>query len=481
MGTLSCDLLLTGGTLVLPDGCHAADLAITDGRISAVLPSGATASTRAAAVMDVGGLHVLPGAIDTHVHTRYPGIDAREDFASGTAAAALGGITTLFEMPISRLPANSGASLTRRAELMAPHAYIDYALYGGAGHENLNDIASQAEAGAIAFKTFLQPPPPTRLDEFFGLWCTDEAALVDVMRAVGRTGLRHAFHCEHAGMAAAFTRQVEASGHTTGRAHALSRPSVVEEVSAAMVLALAGALGTRVQVVHVSSPRTLRLVADARARGVDATAETCPPYLYFTDEALDRLGAFAKCNPPLRSDADRLGMWQGVAAGLVACIGTDHSPFLDDEKARGHDPISSAPPGLCGLEVLVPLMLTGVHDRRITLPEAARLLSSGAAELFHLSTKGRIAPSADADFTIVDMAASWTYDHKQAATQSRGNMRIYDGLTMHGRVIHTVVRGAVVVRDGALTGAPGHGRFVRPDRPATPASASHSSQDSSHV
>jgi len=473
MASLHCALLLTGGTVVTAEGCHAADVAVRDGRTVALLPSGSAGATATAdTVLAVPGLHVLPGVIDTHVHTRYPGIDAREDFASGTAAAALGGITTLFEMPIARLPANSGASLSQRAALMAPQAYIDYALYGGAGHENLSAIASQAEAGAVAFKTFLQPPPPTRLDEFRGLWCTDEALLVDVMRAVGRTGLRHAFHCEHAGMAASFTRQVEASGHTTGRAHALSRPALVEEVSAAMVLALAGALGTKVQVVHVSSPRTLQLVAGARARGIDATAETCPPYLFFTDDALDRFGAFAKCNPPLRSDAERLGMWQGVSAGLVACIGTDHSPFLDDEKQRGHDPISSAPPGLCGLEVLVPLMLTGVHERRITLPEVARLLSSGAAELFHLGAKGRITPGADADFTIVDTEASWTYDHRQAATRSRGNMRIYDGLTMHGRVVHTVVRGAIVVRDGALAGLPGHGRFVRPDTSLSMASSS---------
>jgi len=460
------DLLLTGGTVVLPDGCRAADVAVRNGRIEALLPPGNDAS--AAAICTIGGLHVLPGVIDTHVHTRYPGIDAREDFASGTAAAALGGITTLFEMPISRLPANSGESLARRAAMMRPQAYIDYALYGGAGHQNLGDIASQAEAGAIAFKTFLQPPPPARLAEFFGLWCTDEALLVDVMRAVGRTGLRHAFHCEHAGMAAAFTHQVEGAGHTTGRAHALSRPSIVEEVSAAMVLAMAGALGTKVQVVHVSSPRTLQLVAAARAHGVDATAETCPPYLFFTDEALDRLGAFAKCNPPLRSDADRLGMWQGVAAGLVACIGTDHSPFLDEEKARGHDPISSAPPGLCGLEVLVPLILTGVHERRITLPQAAHLLSTGAADLFHLPQKGRLVPGADADFTVVDIGAPWIYDHRQAATRSAGNMRIYDGLQLRGRVIHTVVRGAMVVCNGRLTGRAGHGRFVRPASPFMP-------------
>jgi dihydropyrimidinase/allantoinase len=203
-------------------------------------------------------------------------------------------------------------------------------------------------------------------------------------------------------------------------------------------------------------------VRDARARGVDATAETCPPYLFYTDEALDRLGPFAKCNPPLRTAQDVETMWEGVRAGLVACIGTDHSPFLGEEKERGRDPIFAAPPGLCGLEVMVPLMLTAVHQGRLRLPEVARLCSEGAAELFRLPGKGRLAVGADADLTIVDLHAAWTYDSRQAITRSRDNMRIYDGTRLRGRVVHTLVRGVPVCRDGEVVGAPGHGRFVRP-------------------
>lgn len=458
------DLLITGATLITGAGVGRATLGLRDGRIEAVLDE--AARPPAAETLDARGLHVLPGVIDTHVHTRYPGVDAREDFASGTAAAALGGITTLFEMPISTLPVHSADALTARAARMQPQAHIDYALYGGAGHENLDDIAGQAEAGAVAFKTFLQAPPPTRLAEFFGLWCTDESRLPDVMRAVAATGLRHAFHCEHAPTVAAFTHRTEAAGRTTGRAHAESRPVVAEELSVAMVLALAEALGARVQVVHCSSPQALARVTEARLRGVDATAETCPPYLFFTDEALDRLGPFAKCNPPLRGPQEVDGLWAALRAGHVACLGTDHSPFLEEEKARGADPISSAPPGLCGLEVLVPLMLTAAHEGRVGLPQLAVLLSEGAARLFHLPAKGRVAEGADADLTLVDLGATWTYDSRQAATRSRANMRIYDGLTMRGRVVTTIVRGVPVVRDGQLVGPQGHGRFVRPEREA---------------
>ncbi|MGE0816540.1 MAG: dihydroorotase family protein [Vicinamibacterales bacterium] len=459
---MTCDLLVAGGTLVTSAGRRRADIAVTGGVITAILPPGT--APPAARVLEAEGRHVLPGAIDTHVHTRHPGVPEREDFVSGTSAAAAGGITTVCEMPISKAPTNSGPALAARARLLEADAVVDFALYGGAGHQNLDRIAGQADAGAIAFKTFLQPPPPTRLDEFEGLWCTDDVVLGDVMRAVKATGLRHCFHCEHAPLFQALQRRLAAEGRTSGRAHAESRPPVVEELSAAIVLALAEDLSARVQIVHCSSPRTARLARDARWRGVDATVETCPPYLFFTEEALDRLGPFAVCNPPLRGEREVRGLRQCLREGLIEVIGSDHSPFLADDKARGADAIFDTPPGLAGLEVLVPLMLTAAHHGWITLEDVAALLSENAARLFGLTQKGRLQPGADADFTVVDLDAAWRYDATAAVTRARANMRLYDGVELHGRVVSTVVRGALVYHDGVVTGAPGHGRFVRPTR-----------------
>lgn len=192
--------------------------------------------------------------------------------------------------------------------------------------------------------------------------------------------------------------------------------------------------------------------------------ETCPPYLFFTDEALDRLGPFAKCNPPLRGEAEVRGLRQCLREGLIEVVGTDHSPFLAADKATGAANIFLAPPGLAGLEVLVPLMLTAAHHGWITLEEVAALCAENAARLFALPQKGRVEPGADADLTIVDVAATWRYDSTAALTKSRDNMRIYDGVEMHGRVAATLVRGVVVYQDGVVTGTPGHGRFVRPAR-----------------
>jgi allantoinase len=462
MTHVSYDLLVTGGTLVTSAGQRTADIGVRDGRIAEILTPGTSVEART--VLDAAGQHVLPGVIDTHVHTRHPGVPAREDFLSGTSAAAAGGITTIFEMPISKRPTNSGPALRERAAALQSTAIVDYALYGGAGHENVDAIADQAAAGAIAFKTFLQPPPPTRLDEFTGLWCTDEVRLREVMRAVKATGLRHCFHCEHTATFEALQRQLEAAGRLSGRAHAESRPPGVEELSVAIVLALAEDLNARVQVVHCSSPRAARLARDARWRGVDATVETCPPYLFFTDEALDRLGPFAKCNPPLRGEREVRGLRQCLREGLIEVVGTDHSPFLAEDKAKGAENIFLAPPGLGGLEVLVPLMLTAVHHGWLTLSDVAALLSENAARLFGLPEKGRLQPDADADLTIVDVGARWIYDSTTAITKSRDNMRIYDGVELHGRVTTTVVRGHVVFKDGTVTGQPGHGRFVSPRR-----------------
>jgi allantoinase len=466
------DLLLVNATVVVAGGIvEPAAVAIRNGRIAALLDP--AARPPAQEVIDATGLHLLPGLIDTHVHTRHPGVAAREDFESGTAAAAAGGITTLFEMPISKVPTNSADAVRARVNAMTPQALIDFALYGGAGHDNLDRIAGQADAGVVAFKTFLQPPPGARLDEFAGLWCTDISRLPDVMRRVAATGLRHCFHCEYAPLFQKQQARLEAIGRRRGRAHAESRPPIVEELAVAMVLAFAEETGAAVGVVHGSSARSAALVDAARKCGVNATIETCPPYLWFTDEALERLGAFAKCNPPLRSADEVARLWGAIRAGEIDYVGTDHSPFLAEEKAAAADNIFEAPPGLCGLEMMAPLMLTAVCDGRLTLPRMVELCATRAATLFHLPGKGRIAPGADADLTLVDLHARWRYDSRQARTRSRANMVIYDGLALQGRVISTFVRGVRVFSDGAIVTAPGHGRFVRPARPAAQAASSH--------
>lgn len=454
----SFDLVITDGQIVTAHGVFPGTLAVNNGRIAGILEP--QAHPEAAQHISAKGLHILPGLIDSHVHLRSPGNAEREDPVSGTSAAAAGGITTLIEMPISQTPANTAEGLRRRADAFDAEALIDFALYGAAGHENIDQIAEIADAGAVAFKTFLTPPPAHREGEFFGLWCLDYALLRDVMAATAKTGLRHCFHCENYPMIDTMIDRLRNAGRTDGIAHAESRPAIVEDTSVAIMLSLAEEAGGPVEVVHLSSPRAAQIVKEAKARGVDVTAETCPQYLFMTDQVLAIHGGFAKCNPALRPEEEVAGLWPYLHDGTLDLIGSDHSPFLPHEKEG--DDIFNIPPGLPGLESIVPMLLTAVNQNKLTLPDLVRLMVVRTAEIFHLPGKGDIAIGNDADFTMVDMDVRWTFDKDKCFTKAREVMRFAHNMPMYGKVMHTMVRGASIYRDGKIVGQPGHGKWLKP-------------------
>ncbi|GAB4111182.1 MAG: allantoinase [Roseiflexaceae bacterium] len=454
------DLLIHSATLVHATGQQEGNLLIDQGKIVAILPPDERPVARTA--WDAHGLVVLPGLIDTHVHLRDPGRPEREDFTTGTSAAAAGGVTTILEMPISEPPVNTGAILAERARLVQPRALVDFGLYGAVGAENYAEVPGMAAAGAIAFKTFLHAAPPGREHEFYGLCCTDDALLPEIMRTVAATGLRHAIHCENDAMLEHGIAHLRQAGRRDPLAHAESRPAIVEDAAVAQVLALAAHLPVALQIVHLSSPVGAAMVREAKARGINVTVETCPQYLFLDQSALEQHGPYAKCNPALRTSAEVVGMWQALRAGVIDVIGSDHSPYQADEKERGRADIFDCVAGVPGLETTLPLLLSAVHAEQISLPEVVRLTSTRAAEVFGLPHKGRIAVGADADLTLVDRAASWVFDHSRCQTKARACMRLWDGRQMHGQVVGTIVRGVTVYREGQIMAAPGHGQWLRP-------------------
>ena len=455
------DLTITGGQVVMPEKVIPATLAVAEGRIAGLFDARERPSSRDH--MDARGLHILPGLIDTHVHIRAPARPDREDFVSGTSAAAAGGITTLLEMPISDPPVNSAAVLSNRMTQLEPHALIDFGLYGSISPDNMEEIPRMAEAGAIALKTFMTLPPPGREEEFVGLCCPNVADLYDLMQAVGQTNLLHCFHCEHAGLLDLFLRKVQASGETKGIAHARSAPPIVEDLSVAGILVFAELFGNRVQIVHLSSHKAAQLVKEAKAKGVNVSVETCPQYLFLTMEELNRHGPFAKCNPALRTADEVENLWPYLLDGTIDVIGTDHSPYIPAEKEVGQDDIFRATAGVPGLEAMLPLMLTAVNQGRLTLPALARLMSHRASQLFRLKGKGQIAPDHDADLTLVDMSRDWTFDKDRTFSKGGRNMHAYHGRKLRGQVSTTMVRGQVVYMDGQIVMEPGHGRCLRPE------------------
>jgi len=458
------ELLLTGGRLATPDGETPGSLAIEGGRIVAIVAAG-EGQPAARETVDLEGALVLPGVIDTHTHARDPSVDAREDFGTATAAAAAGGITTILEMPISTPSVSDAGVLRRRHGIVAPKAHVDFGLYGGAGADNLDKIEELASAGAVAFKTFRTPKPAGREREFTGLVATDASDHFNVLRVVARTGLVSAVHAEDPQLLAARELQLRGGGLHGPRVHARWRPPVVEESSVAQSLELARAAGARLQIAHASTAHAVELVSRARADGVPATVETCPHYLFLDESELDTHGTFAKINPPLRPVETVAALWDKVRAGEVDVLGSDHSPFLVEEKAPDDGDVWKALPGAPGLEALVPLLLTALDDERLRLEQLVALTSGNAARIFGLSAKGRLAVGADADLTVAELGGPWRIDPSTWKTRSRATAAIWADREVRGRVRSTWVRGRRVWDAATETlGEPGWGRVVRPTR-----------------
>lgn len=456
------DLNVINGTLVTPSGRLKADLGIAAGRVAGVFERGEAPAARE--TIDASDLLVLPGIVDAHFHCRAPGYPEREDFASGTQAAAAGGVTTIFEMPIADPGVHNGEVLRARRELGERQCYVDFALYGGGGAEE-DGIQSMAREGAIGYKIFLHAAPPGREREFLGLTATDTRSLYRAFSRIARTGLRCAVHSEDNDLIEELTEELRRRGEVGPDAHHASRPDYVEGVAVAKVLMLAEALGVRLHLPHISTARAVRLVKAARRRGQQVTLETCPHYLLATTEDVARLGPFAKINPPIRPESDRQALWRAIRQRVVDIVASDHAPYTAEEKARGQTVIFDAPSGSPGVETMGP----GIFDRalagEISLERAVELLAEAPARAFDIyPRKGALLPGSDADLVLFDPSGSWTVDRTKLFTKSRDSARLFDGRTFRGRIVRTVVRGQTVYQDGRIVGQAGYGRFVRPAR-----------------
>lgn len=457
---MTYDLVLSRGRVVTITDSFDADIGVKNGRIRAIA---AHKTLRGAETLDCTGLYVLPGIIDSHVHIRYPGCPDREDFESGTAAAAAGGITTVMEMPVSQPSVHTASILRSRVEKATPYAYVDFCFYGAAGRDNTADIEDVARAGAIGFKTFLHGPPAGRESEYQGLCCTDEGSLLQVMKQVARTGLVSAIHAESNAICEQMSRNLKLAGRILPIAHAESRPEIAEIVSVASVLALAEETGVRTQLCHLSTDRAVRMASAAKSRGVPVTVETCPHYLAADVTDLERLGAFARINPPLRSVRTVDALWQCIRHGWVDMVGSDHAPFLLSDKMANPDDIFEAPCGSPGLETMLPVMLNSVATGRTDMCTLVRLMSENPARVFGIyPRKGAILVGSDADFTVVDPKARRTVRREKMYTKSKDCALLYDGKSLTGWPVMTVVRGQVIMREGQITVAPGTGCFVPP-------------------
>lgn len=454
------DLVVKNARIVAPLGVIKGGVGVHAGKISEVF--GTSKSPAGDRVIEAEGRFLLPGLIDAHVHFRDPGTPHREDFESGTRAAAAGGVTTVLEMPISTPSVHNGEILRRRIGAVKGKAVVDFAFYGAAGADNVEEIASLAEAGAIAFKTFMTSPPPGREREYEGLCAPDRDSLLRVIKAVRETGLRLSVHAEDSGAVNTLIEKLKREGRKDPMAHVESRPSHVEEEAIARLISLARDVGTPIHIAHMSTMGGVQLVRDAKASGQNLTAETCPHYLLLTSEAMEEYGPYAKINPPLRGAEDVDALWRAVNDGTIDIIASDHAPYTREEKDVGWKDIWRALSGTPQIELMLPLLLTEVRRGRISLERLVEVTSEAVARTFGIfPMKGAIQVGSDADLVIADLEAEGEIDAERLYTKAR-DITIYHGWGVQGMPTTTIVRGEVVMEGGDVVGEPGHGRFISP-------------------
>ncbi len=439
----SADLVIKNGRVAVSSSLKPCAIASKGGKVTWIGSN--SNAPRAQEVIDASGLIVLPGVIDVHVHLRDPGATYKEDFRSGTAAAAAGGVTTVFDMPNGNPPTKDVESFRMKVKAAEGKALVDYALYGLITMGNSSELLPLADAGAIGFKCYMaettgRVAPPS------------DGELLDDLGLVGKAGMRVAVHAEDDSILQYRIAKLRAAGRTDALAHLESRPAIAEEEAVHRALILAREAGCNLHVSHLSSEAGATEVREAkrsrRRREGSVTAETCPQYLLLSKEDYAEKGSMMKSNPSVKTKEDRLALWRAVRDGTVDMVATDHAPHSVQEKISAASIFDRAS-GFPGLETSVALMLTCVNRGLLPLSRYVQLSSEGPAKAWGLHPKkGRIAVGADADFTIVDTKLEWTID--PARFHSKAKYSPFEGFKAKGAAVYTVVRGVPVMDHGEI-------------------------------
>ena len=450
MSLATVDLVVRGGTIVSSTGAMSAGIAVDGGVIVAIARDDALPEARE--TIDAAGKYVLPGVIDPHVHFRSPGYEYKEDWTSGTAAAACGGVTMVLEMPNSDPPTSTVDGLQVKQAIAARDAYVDYALYGLLGQQNLDELPGLARHGVIGLKCFMGNNPIGHIDD---------GAMLEGLEIAASLGLRVAVHAENAAIIERRSGRLRAAGRRDPLAHLASRPAVCAVDAVERAISFAEAAGAQLHIAHEGCKDVLPIIRDAKRRGVALTAETCPHYLLLTAEDMHRVGHVLRVNPPVRGPGHAEPLWNGLVDGIIDMLATDHAPHAIPEKTA--DDIWDCVSGFGGLETAVPLLLTEVNRGRITLEQYVRWSSLAPARTWGLyPRKGVLDVGSDADIVIVDLERDGTI--RADRFQSKSKITPFEGFRTKGQPVCTIVRGRVVMRDGRLEGRPGWGRLVTPHR-----------------
>ncbi|MGA9746431.1 MAG: dihydroorotase family protein [Nocardioides sp.] len=431
------DLVIAGGTVVSPSGRRRLNVAVTDGVISYV----GSARPSAAKTVDAGGLLVMPGAVDTHVHLMDPGSPEREDFPTGTSAAAASGVTTIIEHSHGR-PVRTPEDLREKLDHLHDRANVDFGLAAHAWPGQVDQVADLWRAGVSFFKVFTCTT--------HGVPGHDAAALKAHLEASALTGAVSLMHCEDESLTASAELLLHEEGRDDNSVLIDWRNRDAELVAAAVAALLVRRTGARATVAHVSNPEVASYIAAERARGATLSAEGCPQYFLLREDEVHEHGALRKFTPPARArtDEDEREMWDLLRRGVLTHMSTDHAPSTLEQKRDGD--IWNVHFGLPGLDSTMALLLDAAARGHLAYEDVVRVYSETPAKTYGLwPRKGRLAPGSDADLLLVDPAAKRRLSHDTVL--SKAGWTPFDGREVTGQVVRTYLRGGLVAEEGKPT------------------------------
>jgi len=447
------NLAIKNGKIVTTDGIFEATVCVNDGKIAAIIEDGS--AVEATEIIDAEGNYIFPGAIDSHAHLNDPGYLWREDYAHGTAAAGVGGVTTIVDMPLQNEPALTDAIIfDKKEQAVSPNAYVDYCYWGGLVDYNLDNLKELDAKGCVAFKSFIGPVSP----DYVSLTIGQAKEALEILKDCGA---RAGFHCEDYSIIKWEEARAKRKDKNDWNDFLNSRPIIAELIATQNILDLAAELDAKVHICHVSHPRVAKIIREAQLKGIDVTAETCGHYLTFTDEDVIKNGSLFKCAPPLREAAAVEEMWAYVDNGTLCCVGSDHSPCELSEKSEEDHGIFGAWGGISGIQnVMQVLFSEGVAKRGYSPSLLARSLSEGPAKTFGIyGKKGAIAVGFDADLVILDPTQEWEITPESLYYVNK--ISAFVGLKGVGLPVCTLVRGQVVAKNSKLVGQKGFGELVK--------------------
>lgn len=426
------DLLIKNGTAVSSKFKRKFDIAIKNGKIAAIFESGICEKNEAVRVYDADGQFVLPGIVDAHVHFRTPGLSYKEDFATGSNAAVHGGVTTVLDMPNVKPITNTRRLLLERVETAQKECLVNIGFFALLTEDNIDEMSGMAEAGAVGFKIFLGTSTGN-------IAAPSDGVMFDQLKKAHDLDMRIGYHAENNDINEYFSSKLRSCGVNTADCLIEARPVFSEVEAVCRAIVFAQATNTKIHIFHVSCGQTVDIIRKARRDGVDVTCETAPHYLLLNNTAYSKKGAVIKAFPTIKSEADRLKLWEGIADGTIDMIATDHAPHTLEEKS-GND-IWKVTGGVAGVEIGPRLMLNEVSKGNLTINQFVKLYCERPSEIWRLNNSGFILPGARADITVVDMSRKSVI--KDNLLHGKNNVTAFDNTEVVGAPVLTIVAGKV--------------------------------------